>query len=120
MSKFYTNVTIHRNEILLRGYENGQRVQQRIPYRPYLFVPSRSGEGTYRTLKGKNVDRIDFDSPSDARDFVKRYGEVDGFEIYGLTNYIYTFINDYYPGEVDYDPKLISKVNIDIEVAADE
>lgn len=81
---------------------------------------SRKTEGMYRNLKGKPVDRIDFDSPSAARDFVKRYNDVEGFDIYGFTNYVYTFINDYYAGEIDYDPKLVSKVNIDIEVAADQ
>lgn len=119
MSKFYTNVALYRNDILLRGYENGERIQQKIPYRPYLFINSKHGDGTYRTLQGKTVDRIDFDSASDARDFMKRYADVSGFEIYGLTNWVYLFINDFYPGEVDYDPSIISKVNIDIEVAAD-
>jgi DNA polymerase elongation subunit (family B) len=119
--QFYTNVTLIRNDIYLRGYENGQRVQQVIPYKPYLFVHSRGSTATqYRNLKGKPVDRIDFDSISEARDFVKRYGEVEGFEIYGTTNYICPFINDYYPDRIDYDPKLISVVNIDIEVAADQ
>jgi DNA polymerase elongation subunit (family B) len=120
MSKFYTNVVLKRNEILLRGYENGQRVQQTIPYKPYLFMHSKSGSGEYRNLKGKQVDRIDFDSPSDARDFVKKYGDTSGITIYGLTNFVYTFINDNYPGDVVFDPALISIVNIDIEVAADE
>ena len=120
MSKFYTNVSVSRNDILLRGYEDGQRVQHSIPYKPYLFVHSKKGDSMYRNLKGKQVDKVDFGSMSEARDFVKRYKEVEGFDIYGMTNYIYTFINDYYAGEIDYDPKIISKVNIDIEVAADQ
>jgi len=120
MSKFYTNVSTYRNEILLRGYEDGQRIQQSVPYKPYLFVHSKRGDSPYRNLKGKQVDKIEFSSMSEARDFAKRYKEVEGFEIYGLTNYTYTFINDYYAGDIDYDPKIISKVNIDIEVAADQ
>jgi DNA polymerase elongation subunit (family B) len=120
MSKFYTNVSLYRNDILLRGYENGQRVQQSIPYKPYLFVHSRGASSLYRNLKGKQVDRVDFSSPGDARDFIKRYSDVEGFEIYGFTNFVYTFINDYFPGDIDYDPRVVSKVNIDIEVAADE
>ena len=105
---------------MLRGYENGQRVQHRIPCKPYLFVNSKFGNSEYRNLKGKPVDRIDFDSPADARDFTKRYSDVNGFDIYGLTNYVYTFINDTYRGSIDYDPSIISLVNIDIEVAADQ
>jgi len=120
MSKFYTNVSLYRGDILLRGYENGERVQLNIPCKPYLFIHSKRSDGVYRNLKGKLVDRIDFDTPSEARDFIKRYNEVEGFEIYGFTNFVYPFINDYYTGEIDYDPKLVSKVNIDIEVAADQ
>jgi DNA polymerase elongation subunit (family B) len=121
MSKFYTNVTLIRNDIYVRGYENGQRVQHVVPYKPYLFVHSKGVTSTkYRNLQGKAVDKLEFDSISEARDFIKRHGDVSGFTIYGTTNYIYPFINDYYPGTIDYDPKLISVVNIDIEVAADQ
>jgi len=107
MSKFYTNVHLYKNDILLRGYENGQRVHQIIPCKPYLFIPSKTGNSPYKTLKGKTVDRIDFENPYDARDFVNRYKDVSGFDIYGMTNYVYPFINDYYPSEIDYDPKQI-------------
>ena len=120
MSKYYTNVSINRNDILLRGYEDGQRVQHRIPYKPTLYVHSKNGNSLYRNLKGRQVDEIKLDSISEARDFVKRYSDVEGFEIYGLTNYVYAFINEYFPGDIDYDPKKISMVNIDIEVAADQ
>lgn len=117
MTKFYTNVSLNRDDILLRGYENGQRVQYRIPYKPTLYIHSPDGE--YRNLKGKACGALKFDSIKEARDYIKRYGEVEGHTIYGLTNYVYAFINEYYPA-IDYDPKLISKVNIDIEVAADQ
>ena len=120
MTRFYTNVSLSRNDILLRGYEDGQRVQHRIPYKPTLYVHSKNNNSLYRNLKGKQVDEIKLDSISEARDFVKRYSDVEGFDIYGLTNYVYAFINEYFPGELDYDPKKISMVNIDIEVAADQ
>ena len=119
--KFYTNVSLIRNDIYLRGYENGQRVQHIIPYKPFLFVHTKGTSPTqYRNLKGTPVDRIDFGSVSEARDFIKRYGEVSGMTIYGMNNFVGPFINDYYPGSIDYDPKQISIVNIDIEVAADQ
>ena len=120
MTKFYTSVSLHHNDILLRGYENGKRVQEKIPCKPYLFIHSKNNDSPYRNLKGKKVDKIDFPSPSEARDFIKRYSDVEGFEVYGFNNYAYTFINDHFSGDIDYDPKLISKLNIDIEVAADE
>ena len=115
MSKFYTNVYLHRGDILMRGYEDGKRVQHAIPYKPYLFVKSKIKNTEYKTIKGIPVDKIDFDSVYDARDFVKRYRDVDGFDIYGLTNFTYTFIHDYYTGQIDYDPNTISVVSLDIE-----
>ncbi len=73
MSKFYTNVTLIRNDIYVRGYENGQRVQHVVPYKPYLFVHSKGVTSTkYRNLQGKAVDKLEFDSISEARDFIKR------------------------------------------------
>jgi DNA polymerase elongation subunit (family B) len=124
MSKFYTHAHLHFDNILLRGYDDGKRIFEKIPCKPYLFVhsnnPNLVDEIEFRTLKGDAVKRIDFDSPKDARDFVKQHGEISNFGIYGMTQFVYPFINDYYPGEIDYDPKQISIVNIDIEVAADE
>jgi DNA polymerase elongation subunit (family B) len=124
MSKFYTHAHLHFDNILLRGYDGGNRVFEKIPCKPYLFVhnnnPNNVDEIEFRTLKGDAVKRMDFDSPKDARDFAKKYEDVSNFEIYGMTQFVYPFINDYYSGEIDYDPKQISIVNIDIEVAADQ
>lgn len=114
--RFYTNVSIAKDEILLRGYQNGERIQQAIKLKPYLFIPSRSGKADYKTLKGRPVEKINFDSVYEARDFIKKYQDVSGFDIYGMTNFLFPFINDHYPGEIDYDPSLISVVNMDIEV----
>lgn len=113
--KFYTNVYLHKSEILLRGYEGGERVQYTVPYQPYLFVTSRTRNSDYKTLKGQPVDKIEFDSVYEARDFIKRHKGVDGLDIYGLTNFTYAFIHDHYPGVIDYDPSLVSVVSLDIE-----
>lgn len=124
MSKFYTNVTINRDNVLLRGYEDGQRMQLTIPYHPYVFIPSKGTKDTpYRTLQGKKVDKLEFGSISDAREFIQKYSDVSGMEIYGLQavpHFVYTFIRDSYPGEIKYDPKLISVVSLDIETASDD
>ena len=58
--KFYTSVEQRRNDLLVRGYENGKRVQRRIAYKPYLFVPTKQ-PSQYKTLDGKQVDKIQFD-----------------------------------------------------------
>lgn len=115
MSKFYTNVALSRNNILVRGYEDGKKVQYKVPYKPYMFT-STTTTSKYHTVDKKMVGRIDFDSISSAREFIKQYQYVENFKLYGLTNFIYTFINDDYYGEINYDPSLVSVVTIDIEV----
>jgi DNA polymerase elongation subunit (family B) len=114
-TKFYTYVALSKNDILLRGYENGKRIQEQIPYKPYLFVPTPT-QTKYKTLEGKGVGRVDFDSIRDARNFIQENKEVANRAVYGLNNFVYTFIYDYYRGEVEYDPSLISVCSIDIEV----
>jgi len=114
--KFYTDVTLHRGNILLRGYDNGKRINYKMDYKPYLFVPSKTGTSEYRSIFGKAVDKISFDGVYEARDFFKRYEDVSGFEIFGLNKFEYTFINDYFPGEVNFDPAKINVGYIDIEV----
>ena len=43
----------------------------------------------------------------DCREFIEQYKGVDGFKVYGNTDYIYQFIGDYFDGEVDYDPSKV-------------
>ena len=116
--KFYTSVYQRFDKIYVRGYEDGQRVEFAEKYKPYLFLPKK--DGFYRTLEGKQVDKMQFDSISDARDFCEKYKDVSNFDYYGFNNYQYVFMYDYYNGEIQYDPSLVSVVTIDIECAADE
>ena len=116
--KFYTSVNSIGDKIYVRGYENGKPVEFVKKYKPYLFLQKQ--DGLYRTLDGKQADKLNFDSIREARDFMKRYEDVDNFEYYGLTNFQYVFMYDNYPGEIQYDPSIVSVVTIDIECAADE
>ncbi len=120
--KFYTCVQLFKNKLMHRGFDNGRRFKEEVPYQPYLFVKSSKAEDTgSRNIQGHPVERIDFDSIREQREFSKQYRNIPNFEMYGLTNHPYLFINDEYPGErVDYDPSLINVINIDIECAADE
>lgn len=118
--KFYTSVNLVRNNILLRGYNGDERIQESVPYQPYLFITSKTGNTKYRTMQGKPVDKLMFDSASEARDFLKTYKDVEGMTVYGFDRFAYTFIYDEYPGEIVYDPAKINVITMDIEVASDE
>lgn len=114
--KFYTDVFVARNQIYTRGYNNGKRYQQKIDYKPYLFVPSKKEDASFKSLFNKKLEKFQFDSINDAKDFTKKYSNVSGFEIYGMTHYEYPFINDYFPDEVQFDVNRLSIGFIDIEV----
>lgn len=118
MSRFYTNVSIRGDAILLRGVENGLRFQRREHYKPRLFVSKSDGE--WRSLSGERLDEIEFSGIRDARDYAKQYSDVTNFRLYGLDRFAYTFINETYTGDIDYDVDKIRIANIDLEVASSE
>ena len=49
---FYTNVTRHRNQILVRGISDGKPVKFSVKYKPYLFVQA-SAQTEHKNLKGE-------------------------------------------------------------------
>ncbi len=118
MSRFYTNVTIRGDKVLYRGYEDGERVEGGIDYRPTLFV-STNKSSKYHTIHGHSVESFQPGSMSDCRDFIERHESVTGFEIYGNTDYTYQFIGDKFPDEVDYSMKTLKVGYIDIETTSE-
>ena len=117
--KFYTNVARHGNKILYRGYENGERVQHKIPYKPSLYVESSKATGKYKTLYGKSVEPIEFGSMREASDFIKQYEGMSNFNVHGQTNFVTQFISEHFPRDIQYDYDKINVATIDIEVASD-
>ena len=41
MSDFYINVIQHGNQLLVREFDNGKRVNRRVTFEPTLYVESR-------------------------------------------------------------------------------
>lgn len=119
-TNFYSSVAVKGNNILYRGYEAGQRVERKIKYQPTLFIPSKKAEATWSDIHGRSLEPMKFDGMSDARDFIKKYSDVDNFDIYGLPRFEYTFINDRFPHKVMYDRALLDIANLDIEVKSDD
>ena len=112
--KFYTSVEQRRNDLLVRGYENGKRFQRRIAYKPYLFVPAKQ-QTQFKTLDNRPLEKLQFDSIGEARDFVKQYKDISSFEFAGLNRWPYVYINDEYPGEMDFDMSKVRITYVDIE-----
>jgi DNA polymerase elongation subunit (family B) len=116
---FYTSVERFGNQLLYRGYSDGQQVKKKIPFKPTLFVNGDTGSG-WSSLDGRSVEPMTFDSMRDATDFTKRYEHVDNFKTYGMNNFISQFIAEKFPVEIKYNRDDIIVSTIDIEVASDE
>ena len=115
MTRFYTSVERFGNNILWRGYDNGRRFSKKVPYKPSLFVATKN-ETKFRSLVGdRYVKPRQFDTMADAKDFLERYKDVHGIDIYGNTNYVSAFIQEQYPGQIEYDMRHINIVMFDIE-----
>jgi len=118
MSKYYTNVAAIGNNILYRGVKDGRRVKLKVAYTPTLFLPSKK-ETSYKTLEGEFLEPMKFESIREARDFNKRYEQVENFKIYGNSNYQYAFIADEFKGMIDWKYEDLSIAIIDLEVGSE-
>ena len=117
--KFYTNIEQAGNRILVRGYENGERVQYRVNYNPSLFVLANK-QTDHKSLDGRFLKEVRPGSINDCRQFINQYEGVEGFEIHGNTRYLYQYINEAYPDdEIRFDSSLIRTFTLDIETGAE-
>ena len=121
MKPFYTSVNRYGNSILYRGFnEDGVRIEKKYKFKPTLFLESKDPHAEYKSLYGKALAPVPFDSMSDARNFVNQYEDMDNFNVYGNTNYIQQFITEKFPDQIQFNRSLVNVVNFDIEVASDD
>ncbi len=117
--RFYTNVQMVGDQFLVRGYENGERFQTREKFQPTLFVSSNK-RTNYKTLEGNYVESIQPGTVRDCRDFIKKYSDVEDFNVYGCERFIYQYISEKYKqDQIEFDISKINLVTIDIEVASE-
>ena len=115
MSSFYTNIQLAGDTILYRGYENGNPVQYRESFSPTLYVLSKNKE-KFKTLDGKYVSPVKFSAAREAREFIKTYDGVENFEVHGYERFVYQYIREQFPTDVDYDINQMKVYALDIEV----
>ena len=120
---FYTNVQLVGDDLLYLGYEEGpggllERIQRRMKFSPTLFVVTDK-ETKFKTLDGRYAKPIKFESVREARGFIDKYRDVEGFDVHGYDRYLYQYISEEFPGEVDFDLKTLKITSLDIEVACE-
>ena len=115
MSSFYTNIQLAGDTILYRGYENGKSVQYRESFSPTLYVLSNKKE-KFLTLDGRDVSPVKFGLAREAREFIKTYDGVENFEVHGYERFVYQYIREQFPTDVEYDINQMKIYALDIEV----
>lgn len=116
---FYTNILARGNYVYFRGFKDGKRVNQKIPFQPTLYVRANNKDSKYKTLWGESLEKVKFSSMTEARDFVKQYKEVSNFPIFGNYNYGYQFISKLFPDTITFDITLMKIVTVDIETSTE-
>ena len=105
---------------MVRGYEDGRHFATREKFYPTLFVDSKK-KTKYKTLEGEYVEAIAPGTVRESRDFIKRYTDVENFNIYGNERFIYQYISEKYPDkELKFDIEKIKLVTLDIEVKSEQ
>lgn len=119
MSEFYTNIWPCGNKLYVRGYRNGTKFTDEVKYQPHLYVNAKravdESEQWTAFVTNQKVERIDFEDIKSAKEFVERYKDVSGFNIFGQTSYTSQYISSKWTKEVKYNPKIIDSMVIDIE-----
>jgi DNA polymerase elongation subunit (family B) len=103
---------------MYRGINNGRRVKQKIEYSPTLYFPTNKNT-EWRSLQGDVLEPKSFGSIREAKEFIKRYEEVQNFKMFGNTRLEYAYIADTQKGVIDWDIKDLDIAIIDIEVGSE-
>ena len=90
----------------------------KIQYSPTLFLPTNKNT-EWKNLFGENLESKRFETMRDARDFNKRYEDVQNFKIYGNSSFEYAFIAETQPGMIDWNIDDLKVSIIDIEVGSE-
>jgi DNA polymerase elongation subunit (family B) len=115
-TSFYTSVERFGNMILWRGYEKGKPFMKKLKYQPTFYLPTRGNSEFASLIGNKKLAPKIIESMGDAKLFLEKYNGVEGFDIFGNTNYVAQFIHDQYPDEIKFDMKMINIAMFDIEV----
>ena len=90
----------------------------KIEYAPTLFLPVNKNT-EWKTLSGDNLEPKKFENMRSARDFAKKYEDVQNFKIFGNSSFEYAFIAETQPGMIDWNIDELKISIIDIEVGSE-
>jgi len=118
---FYTNIVKIGEKICARGIRKGQRATKVInQFSPTLYISDTTGKSQWRTIDGKPVSPLKFESTRELMDWRQKHDNIEGFEIYGYERWMQQWLTEFFPEETPVDFDLFNVVFIDIEVSSDE
>ena len=116
--RFYTSVNSVNNLMFVKGFDNGKRFMEKVPYQPAMFMKCNAGEKTkYKDIYGTPLKKITFQGLQEAKD--KCFQKTTRDDYYGMANFEYSFISDEWPDEIQFDPSVVKKLYLDIEVSSE-
>ena len=119
-NKIYTNVHNSYDKILLREKDNaGLETRGEREYKPYVYIAS-TVESEYKTIAGESVNRLDFGSYAEYREFIRDYSTVKNMEIHGVIGFEYQYIHDNYTDTTDYSFDVLDIMYFDIETECED
>jgi len=118
--RFYTFCRLYGNVILTRGWDDsrGGYFQDRVKFHPTLFLSSKN-KTEYTTLDGKYVAPVKPGTMKDTREFMENYSGVSGTTLYGMERWLYQYITETYPDDIEYDTDKIKLWSLDIETTSE-
>lgn len=116
---FYTSIEQRGDNILVRGYKDGQKYSEKIHFEPSLYYPTNE-ESEYHSPDGEPLRKKTYSSIKEMKDSLKTFQGVGNHKYYGTTNIIRQFIADMYPGEISWKPEVAQVWFFDIETTVAE
>ncbi len=126
-ANFYVHCSHRDDHLYVTKFVNGEKVFDKRPYQPHVFVATDSKKTPYRSIKGNPLQKITFRSIREARNFVYQQAkEFDGHNkrVHGNLNWQYVYMSEEWPEQEDF-AELTDRINhltvvyIDIEVSVE-
>jgi len=112
---FFTTVDVVGDNVLCRGYKDGKPFKEEIKFSPTIYLPSKKMNAGFKSIQDEPLEAFQPGSISECSNFIRKYENVSNFKYHGMTDWKYSFIADYFKGEVKYDFDTIRLAYIDIE-----
>ena len=112
-TEFYTNVSLHFDNILYRGYKDGKRVHGKVKYSPTMYLEST--EGQCKSLYGVPLVSKDFELISDAKDFVSTFGGMKKIHGYPPRSFHYQFMSENFKDTLSVGIQDVKVISLDAE-----